>query len=76
MISMKCLITDIDNNTHYSIEDLIEGDLSELEAACMDFCNHQGDFFSMKVEGGVFTIPKSRIKDVRYVLEEVEEEDE
>ena len=74
MISMKCFVTDLDGVVHNSIDDLIDGDLSEVEAACMQIANLKGDFFSMRVQDGIFTIPKNRIKEVNYVIEDMGED--
>ncbi len=71
MISMKCFVTDDNGFVHNSIEDLIDGDLWEIEAACMDAANGQGDFFSMKIKGGIFTIPKRRIQEVSYSIKDM-----
>lgn len=73
MIKVSCIITDIDGLDHYSMEDLIDAELGEVEEACLGAMNAEGDFFSMKVKKGVLTIPNSRIKEVEYMIEDMGE---
>lgn len=68
MIKVSCILTDIDGELHYSIEDLIDADLESVETACISACNSVGDFMSFKDSGGVMTIPKNRIKQVKYSI--------